>query len=368
MPTELIVGGDFEAPGFSGGWTVVDSYGAWGGNRFELGRNSNYHSGASSSNTVIELDGYGGGETSVLEQNFAVDVAGRTGTLSFDAGGRNVSAANDPFLVEVEDEDGNVVFSQSITPLSTGSFDTYSFDFNFPTAGDYTLRFTEQGPDDGLGAILDNISLVVCFAAGTRIATPSGDVPIEDLEKGDLVSTIDGRAKPIMWISSRTLDAVDLARYPEARPITFRKSSLGKDMPNRDLRVSPQHRMLIRSKVAERVVGARETLVAAKKLLPFDGAHIDGSCTEVTYIHFALEEHDIVSAEGALTETLYFGEQALRTLGQPAVAELKTLFPELIDMRRPPRPARDLGVSGADLAKIQIRLTKNQKHLVEASQ
>jgi hypothetical protein len=33
----------------------------------------------------------------------------------------------------------------------------------------------------------------ICLALGTRIATPSGDVPVEDLRAGDIVWTLDGR-------------------------------------------------------------------------------------------------------------------------------------------------------------------------------
>ncbi len=365
MPTELIVGGDFESPGFGGGWTIVDNYGSWSGNRFEVGQHSLYHSGASSSNTVIELDGNGGSEVTVLEQTFTVDSAGQTGTLSFDAGGRNTSFANDPVAVDVVDASGATVFSQTVTPTSVGSFDTFNFDFTFPAAGDYTLRFTEQGSNNSLGTILDNISLMVCFTKGTRISTPNGDVPVEELQTGDLVFTIDGTAKPVKWIAARTLTAADLQRCPEIRPITFQKGSLGKDMPRHDLSVSPQHRILIRSKVAERVVGQRETLVPAKKLTTFDGVSVDTACQSVTYVHFALQEHDVVKAEGAFAETLYFGQQALQVLGQPAVKELQAIFPEICDFSRPPKPARGLDMTNAEMAMLQYRLTKNEKPLVE---
>lgn len=365
MPTELIVGGDFEDPGAGGSFVITNSYGAWSGNQIEAGAHSFYHTGASSSNTIVELDGFAGA-TSVLEQSFVVDEAGRNAELSFDAGGRNANGtANDPFLIEVLDSSGAVAFTQVVTPTSTGSFDTFTFNLVFPTADTYTLRFTEQGSDNALGTILDNISLMVCFAGGTRIATPDGDVKIENLKTGDLVLTIDGTAKDIKWIGSRTLTAQELMAHLENKPIVFRKNCLGNAMPQEDLMVSPQHRLLVRSKVAMRVFGTPESLVPAKKLTALDGVEIQEHCKGVTYFHFALEEHNIVLAQGAFAETLYLGQQALQTLRTDAVKELTYIFPELAKSHFSPKPARALRSQSKDIDKLCRRLMKNDKPVVE---
>ena len=44
--------------------------------------------------------------------------------------------------------------------------------------------------------------VTLCFAAGTRIATPCGEVPVEQLVAGDTVLTSGGAARPIMWIGA----------------------------------------------------------------------------------------------------------------------------------------------------------------------
>ena len=83
----------------------------------------------------------------------------------------------------------------------------------------------------------NSLAVFVCFAKGTWITTPSGQVPIEKLAAGDMVVTMDHGPQPIRWISSSKRHAIgDMA------PILIRKGALGN---TRDLRVSPQHRMLL---------------------------------------------------------------------------------------------------------------------------
>ena len=83
----------------------------------------------------------------------------------------------------------------------------------------------------------------VCFTRGTLIKTDQGERPIEELAAGDMVLTMDHGYQPIRWIgSSKRAATGDLA------PILIRKGALGND---RDLRVSPQHRMLLQGWQAE---------------------------------------------------------------------------------------------------------------------
>ena len=84
---------------------------------------------------------------------------------------------------------------------------------------------------------------VPCFTRGTLIKTDQGERPIEELAAGDMVLTMDHGYQPIRWIgSSKRAATGDLA------PILIRKGALGND---RDLRVSPQHRMLLQGWQAE---------------------------------------------------------------------------------------------------------------------
>jgi len=50
---------------------------------------------------------------------------------------------------------------------------------------------------------------------------------------------------------------------------------------------------------------------------------------EVTYVHFLLDRHEIVFAEGATTESFHPGTQGFDALADPAREELFAIFPEL---------------------------------------
>jgi hypothetical protein len=136
---------------------------------------------------------------------------------------------------------------------------------------------------------------IVCFAEGTMIMTPRGERAIETLRAGDLVVTASGRGapfKPVRWVGRRT---VDLAAHPDparAAPILVMPGALGDNTPCRPLRVSPEHALLVEGAlIPAALLVDGETIFA----LPAKG--------RVTYFHVELEEHDILLAEGAPSES-----------------------------------------------------------------
>lgn len=174
----------------------------------------------------------------------------------------------------------------------------------------------------------------VCFTPGTMIDTPDGPRPVERLRAGDIVTTRNG-ARPIRWIGKRRLDLIDLMANPKLLPVLVPQGAFGDGLPTRDMHFSPQHRVVVRSKIAERLVGQREVLVAVKQLVGVAGIEVDGEVREVVYYHFILDEHAIVLADGIEAETLYPGPQALSFVPAEARAEIEALFPDIAS-RAPP--------------------------------
>ncbi|MEM7522333.1 MAG: Hint domain-containing protein [Pseudomonadota bacterium] len=167
----------------------------------------------------------------------------------------------------------------------------------------------------------DNIN-VVCFTAGTRIATPDGERAIETLAAGDLVSTLDNGAQPVRWIGRRRVPA-----RGALAPVRFMAGSL--PGLKSDLRVSQQHRMLLGGWRAALYFDANEVLAGAKHLVNGDTVHIEETADDVEYIHILFDRHEIIMAEGALSESLHPGPEALDALETTARRELFTVFPEL---------------------------------------
>lgn len=185
----------------------------------------------------------------------------------------------------------------------------------------------------------------LCFCAGTSIETQSGPVAVQDLSIGDMVITKDHGAQPIRWIGSNKRPAVD-----NIAPIWIKKGALGN---TRDLRVSPQHRMLVRGKRVQEMCGKGAVLVPAKALVDGQDIIVDLSEPTVDYFHIAFDQHEIIYAEGIPSESLYLGGSEAWNMLHPAQrAELRTIFPD-IDPENPsqaygPTARLSLGKSKAE--------------------
>ncbi|WP_240910486.1 Hint domain-containing protein [Pontivivens nitratireducens] len=204
---------------------------------------------------------------------------------------------------------------------------------------------------------------IVCFGRGTLILTICGDVAVEDLREGDLVMTRDHGAQPIRWIGSHYIGTVILNTQPNLHPIRISAGALGQNAPAQDLIVSPQHRVLVRSKIAQRMFGAIEILVAAKHLLELDGINIADDLVEVEYYHMLFDQHEVITSNGVKTESLYTGPEAIKSIGAQALREIYTLFSELRDRDYSPVPARML-LSGRQGRQLAGRHTKNNRAML----
>ena len=205
---------------------------------------------------------------------------------------------------------------------------------------------------------------VMCFTAGTRIRTIDGLIAAESLRQGDLVWTKDDGYQPIRWIGHRTYNEKHLMDNPNIRPIVLRAGSLGVNIPERDLRVSPQHTMFVNSRALKNLFKVKEALIAAKHLVQIAGIDVDADVTSVTYILFLFDRHQIVEAEGAESESLFTGPVALDAVDEHAREEILDIFPELFNMNCDslPQSVRPM-LSGRQGRKLAQRDLNNGKSL-----
>ncbi|SHK78883.1 Ca2+-binding protein, RTX toxin-related [Roseovarius marisflavi] len=175
-------------------------------------------------------------------------------------------------------------------------------------------------------------NLIPCFTPGTVIATPRGEKLVEELQVGDRIITRDNGLQEIRWIGHRALGGQDLIKSPHLRPVLIRAGALGQGLPERDMLVSPQHRILLNNERAALYFEEREVLAAAKHLTGLDGVDtVESSGT--TYIHFMFDQHEVVLSNGAWTESFQPGEQVLDGMGSAQRDEIYDLFPELRDVK-----------------------------------
>ncbi|KUF08868.1 hypothetical protein AVJ23_20485 [Pseudoponticoccus marisrubri] len=170
--------------------------------------------------------------------------------------------------------------------------------------------------------------VVPCFTPGTLIATPEGERLVEDLQVGDRVITRDNGIQEIRWLGRKDLGGIDLARKPHMKPVLIQQGALGKGLPEHDMLVSPNHRVLVANDKTALFFEEREVLVAAKHLTGLDGVD-EVETLGVSYIHFMFDQHEVVLSNGAWTESFQPGDYTLKGIGNAQREEILELFPEL---------------------------------------
>jgi hypothetical protein len=172
---------------------------------------------------------------------------------------------------------------------------------------------------------------LACFTYGTRIDTPDGPRLIEELEVGDLVTTLGNGSQPLRWIGRRTVTRAEMLQRPDLRPVQFDEGVVGND---RALLVSPQHRMLLNDWRAQVYFGEDRVLIPAKAMVNCATIRQVPPMEGLTYIHLLFDRHEVIISEGALTESFHPGEIGLGALDDGQRRELDLLFPGLMLERR----------------------------------
>jgi hypothetical protein len=134
----------------------------------------------------------------------------------------------------------------------------------------------------------------VCFLRGTCVRTPQGEVAIENLRIGDLVETVRGEVLPIRWIGRQVFKKSSEHWLSSVLPVRITQGALADGVPQRDLYVSPGHRLYL-----DRCLIEAQSLINGRSIAQ---ALPDGT-DEIHYFHLELDEHEMILAEGAPAET-----------------------------------------------------------------
>lgn len=290
------------------------------------------------------MTGGAGDDLFILADGFGQDTI-----TDFDVGDDDSDGRfNDQLDVSgLTDASGNPINTADVTVVDDGFGNAR---LNFPN-GEYLILEGVSPSQIDSGTELFSAG-IPCFTQGTWIKTPSGEVAVEDLRVGDLVSTMDAGAQPITWIGQRSLGDDQLRGGSKHRPIRIPQGVLGNYAP---LYVSPQHGMLL-----DRSHGLDQpAFVRAKHLAEVsDSVEIDRNCRSVTYFHLMCAQHQVLFANGAPTESFYPGFEGLRAFSLINLASLMRVLPGLFTNR----PEVFYGPKAREFLRRKdvIRLTKSK--------
>jgi hypothetical protein len=145
---------------------------------------------------------------------------------------------------------------------------------------DASKRISER---EGLAGLLP----VTGMAAGTRVRTLDGVLPVEYLQPGDRIVTRSG-ARRLVAVSVRQSRALDVVRV--------KAGTLGFDRPDADLVLGPAQPVIVRDWRARILYGADVAAVACARLA--DGEFVQRETREVRLFTLRFAEDEVIWAEG----------------------------------------------------------------------
>lgn len=270
-------------------------------------------------------------------------------------------------FVRALDEDGNqtgptitiTVFSQNNVTQ-----DVWAFHSDTPlVAGTEYVKIS--GSNDGTASYTNIANQPVCYSMGTLIDTPNGPTAVEVLRPGDLIWTLDHGPAPIRWIRSdaQPLEAVGT----DEKPVLIAAGALGPRLPVQDLIVSPQHRILVGGHHQLQSLFQTEAFAPAKSLTRLPGIrHMKGK-ENITWVHFACEQHEVVIANGCMSESLLLGPMAVNGLTAPERKSVIDIFGSRSTLGKALNgpPARECLTVGAVQRQLANSLEKKRKRVAK---
>jgi hypothetical protein len=202
-------------------------------------------------------------------------------------------------------------YSDDNGTTSLGSVKFAANTFNIIASGHkYNIGAGPISSSSGPGGALE---FDVCFAAGTHILTPGGEVAVENLQVGDLVVTADGAEHPVKWLGHRSVDLRGRKNPDQHYLVRIKEGAFAPNVPQRDLLVTQEHCIFVDG-----------GLIPARMLVNGRSVILDRGITRFTYYHVELARHGILLAEGLPAESyLDTGNR-----GNFANAEMAALLPQ----------------------------------------
>jgi hypothetical protein len=297
-----------------------------------------------------------GGTYAVNGPTAFLDITGFNGVGTFDLFGGTLSFGNNANLsagnsFDFEGESGGKldILSQnnyqngwSFPVTNFALLDTITFGTSIFAPGTYTNAYNATAhtltiPKAGGGSyVFNNFStaagapttfqatgasiMAVCYARGSMIRIPDGELPVEKLRPGtQIITLVDGEEVPqtVNWLGHRRISLIGHPRPEIVAPIRIECDAVAGGVPHRDLMVSPDHAIFVDGK-----------LICARQLVNGTTIRQETGWIAVDYYHVKLDQHAILLAEGLPAESyIDTGNSGFfENSGAPMV-----LYPDLTD-------------------------------------
>ncbi|MFW2588644.1 Hint domain-containing protein [Sagittula sp. SSi028] len=167
------------------------------------------------------------------------------------------------------------------------------------------------------GTQINAVDRMLCFAPETPIQTPDGWRRADSLSDGDQVMTYQG-PRPLIWTAQRRVAAHNSINAPVVIP----SGVLG---ARAVIRLSPLHRVMVTSPMAQLLFGSQHVLLAARHLLHLPQVRQRRQAT-INYVHLMTRRHTALRCPGLWCETFQAGPWARRMLPQSDRIRLESVY------------------------------------------
>jgi len=218
-------------------------------------------------------------------KDLSLDIVSQNGNFS---GGGSFGGVTESSIAEGIELSGTLAQINALFQSGQGNF----YDIEPNTIETLTFTLTIKDAASGLSNSQDITITTPCYCPGTLIKTARGDKRVEKLKIGDQVTTASGALRPIKWIGRRSYAGRFVMGRKDILPVCIKAGALDENVPKRDLWISPHHAMYLDG-----------VLIEAKDLVNGISIVQAERVEKVEYFHIELETHDVIVAEGALSET-----------------------------------------------------------------
>lgn len=165
------------------------------------------------------------------------------------------------------------------------------------------------------------------FARGTVIQTETGNVAVEDLQPGDMISTSTGEPAKLIWIGSSSFVPADAGRRIPL--IRIMADSFGQGRPSSFVTVGPAARLLQTPHHLRGDAGKNQMLTPVREFV--DGVNVIEVVppTPVRLFHICLTRHAAINVGGIDMETFHPGATAMRSVSHSLRDRFLGMFPQI---------------------------------------